>query len=180
MHLCADQGHAEPIRLLARHGADMQATTPDGRTALHLAALANRAEVVTALLDLGGVSVDVLDKHAMSALQLACLKGASEAAKVLLIGQGVIEQADIEQATEPGVATRGSAKAPLAPTLLHLACVGGALDLVETLIMAGADCDASDAEGWHPLHLAVQFNHQTLVERLVAAGAEVDACAEQP
>ncbi|MEQ5768100.1 ankyrin repeat domain-containing protein [Halomonas sp. H33-56] len=180
VHLCADQGHAEPIRLLARHGADMQATTPDGRTALHLAALANRAEVVTALLDLGGVSVDVLDKHAMSALQLACLKGASEAAKVLLIGQGVIEQADIEQATEPGVATRESAKAPLAPTLLHLACVGGALDLVETLIMAGADCDASDAEGWHPLHLAVQFNHQTLVERLVAAGAEVDACAEQP
>ncbi len=169
VHLCADQGHTELIRLLARHGADMQATTAEGRTALHLAALADRAEVVTALLGLGGVSVDARDLHAMSAFQLACLKGASEAASVLIDEQGI-----------EGVTEKAAVSTPPTPSLLHLACVGGALDLVETLLEAGADPDARDAQGWRPLHLAVQHAHQPLVERLVAAGAEVDACAERP
>jgi ankyrin repeat protein len=47
-----DKGeHPEKVHLLLDHGADINATGPNGKTALHYAATAGHNSVVTLLLD---------------------------------------------------------------------------------------------------------------------------------
>ena len=47
--------------------------------------------------------------------------------------------------------------------------------MLEILIQAGADINASDAEGWTPLHLAAGYGTSEMVHILLEAGANARA-----
>src|SRR5947199_127155 len=48
-------------------------------------------------------------------------------------------------------------------------------EIVHLLVARGADVNAADASGWHPLHLASANNNLDSMKQLIAQGAEVSA-----
>ena len=61
-------------------------------------------------------------------------------------------------------------------TAIFLASVGGYLDIVSTLVKAGADADSQSQEGGTPLIAAAQAGHMDVVEKLLLSGADHNAC----
>ena len=55
-------------------------------------------------------------------------------------------------------------------TALALACEGGALGVVKTMVEAGADLFAADAANWTPLDVAAFHCHLDIVEYLLNNG----------
>jgi ankyrin repeat protein len=55
---------------------------------------------------------------------------------------------------------------------LHSALAGNDTTIAELLLVAGADVNAVQADGYTPLHEAAQNGDQVMAERLVAAGAD--------
>ncbi|XP_055365853.1 cortactin-binding protein 2 isoform X2 [Betta splendens] len=60
---------------------------------------------------------------------------------------------------------------------LFAAAQNGHTDCVKLLLSSGSPADASDENGFTPLHLAAAHGHSSCVELLLAAGAAVDAAA---
>ena len=56
---------------------------------------------------------------------------------------------------------------------LWLACVGGHLEMLDTLVEAGVDIDNRNDNGATPLMYAASSGKATVVERLLAKGADV-------
>jgi hypothetical protein len=61
--------------------------------------------------------------------------------------------------------------------LLHLAIVGGKIDVLRLLIERGADLNVRNADGRLPLHDCFELNHDDFTTILLEAGAVVDVCA---
>ena len=63
-------------------------------------------------------------------------------------------------------------------TPLHVAAYKGYLDILITLIKAGADVNqpTTDTSGWYPIHLAccTSFDNKQVIEELIKAGVSVD------
>lgn len=74
----------ETLKFLVDRGAQLDLQDERGYSGLHYAAGANYPDVCKVLLE-GGVDVDLLNKSLdQSPLMIACIKGQTEAAKVLL------------------------------------------------------------------------------------------------
>ena len=61
---------------------------------------------------------------------------------------------------------------------LHVAAYAGRLQVVQQLIAAGANIEATDEEDRRPLHIAASRGHADIVEALCAAGASTVAVTE--
>jgi len=83
LHAAAAAGHAEVCFLLLRCGAEVAAVTPQGRTALHLAALEGHTATVEGLLTVCPAMQKALDIEGMRALDYAEERGWASAAAVL-------------------------------------------------------------------------------------------------
>ncbi len=105
LHVAALEGHGAVVAALVAAGADLEATTKGGRTALLTASLAGKLEVVDALLA-GGANVSAVDTNGMSALHGAATEGhASVVARLIdgkvpldlpAFGVGAVHHAGIE------------------------------------------------------------------------------------
>jgi ankyrin repeat protein len=58
---------------------------------------------------------------------------------------------------------------------LHIAAADGNLELIETLLSDGVDCDTRNEFGWTPLMQAVNFGHPAVIATLISRGADVNA-----
>jgi len=150
LHLLALAGKVEMIKFLAERGYSLDVTNKDGKTALEVAMSAEegserRGSVARALVDGGAV--------ANKALAESVQKGLIDSVSVLIAAR-----AQLESTTEEG------------KTALHYAGAVGNVDIVQTLINAGANPNARDAEQNTPLHTATG----EIAELLVAAGARVN------
>ncbi len=146
-----------------------------GSTLMHLAARADNAAALRALVAMGG-NIDVLDRTVherkfgrgtvlelssviggWTPLMVACRQGNDSAIRTLLeLG------ADVHYADAKGEAA------------LHLACRRGKASIVEMLLDAGADPHAVTEEGATPLLIAGYFGSASVARRLLEAGAVVD------
>ena len=63
------------VKLLLEHGADVEGATPGGKTALMMAAMFNRREIVDLLLA-HGANIDASDVNGVTALSAAIAMGA--------------------------------------------------------------------------------------------------------
>lgn len=73
-HYAARRGHIEVMKLLFEYGANVKETTPDGRTALHLAAAYSSKEMVRLLLG-EGADMFTLDNFKCTPMDLARQNG---------------------------------------------------------------------------------------------------------
>ncbi len=152
------EGDAGAVRELLQNNADVNATQPDGSTALVLAADRNDLEVA-ALLIQAGVNVDAANEYGATALSVACARGNSAMIKTLLEAN-----ADPNRALLSG------------ETPLMTAVNKGNADAVRGLLEHGANVNAKESNGGQTaLMWAVAGRHTEIARLLVGHGADVHA-----
>jgi ankyrin repeat protein len=139
--------------LIASH-VDVNATQPDGATALHWAAERDASEIADALLKAGARPSEAND-YGVTPIALAAANGSARMIERLL-NAGV----DVNTAL------------PTGETTLMTAARTGTLDAVRLLLAWGANVDAQErVKGQTALHWAIWQGHTDVVHALVEAGA---------
>ncbi|RAP36170.1 hypothetical protein B1207_08425 [Legionella quinlivanii] len=156
------------------------------RSLLHAAVTKNNKYALAELI-LDDVDLNVLDKNGRSALHLACINDARDAAALLLKGGDlVLNDTDrlgyapihyaaqlnhvglIELLAKAGANLNQPASGN--GTALHLACQNGKMPAVLELIKHGADLNPINADGLTPAQTALGKGHFRIVRALVQAG----------
>jgi ankyrin repeat protein len=145
-------------RTLIKQKVDVNATLPDGATALHWATQWDDVESAD-LLIAAGAKVDARDDYGVTPLSLASTNGnAAMIAKLLKAG------ANPNSALSTG------------ETPLMTAARTGKLEAVKLLVAAGANVNAKEASREQtPLMWATAHRHVDVMKTLIAAGADVRA-----
>ncbi|KAI5783465.1 ankyrin repeat-containing domain protein, partial [Pyronema domesticum] len=146
-------GHREVVFHLIE--ANANDTESIGRTPLILAAEHGYGNIIIVLLKLGA-DPDVITDCDRLALKEAAQNGHLLAVK-LLLGSGKCRvDARAKDST---------------PTALHLAAEMGHVEVVQTLLEAGADANLTYQAGWTPLYYACQNEHVEIIKALIEYGA---------
>ena len=148
----------QAVLSLLKKRADVNASQPDGATALHWAAYLDDAEG-TALLIRAGARVDTPNNYGVTPLALAAGNG---------------NAAIIDQLLKAGADPNGAVRA--AETPLMLAARAGRADAVKALLNSGANVDAKEAwNGQTALMWAAAAGHGPVVRALIERGADIHA-----
>lgn len=142
---------AQEVRDLIAKGESVDAMDEDGDTALHLAV---DVEVAKALLD-AGADIDAKNNCGLTPLHVA------ENVEItkFLIDQG----ADVHEVDVQGM------------TPLHFAAMYGQAEVIQVLVQAGADIQATDEDdGRSPLHYAARNGNAEATRILIELGADVE------
>jgi ankyrin repeat protein len=141
-------------------GADLLKAANDGTTALHCLCAKDRHVFLGSLLSRNSSTIDVnmkFEPHS-SFLQVACMNGAYESAKVLIAhGANVLDDLDANMWS-----------------LLHLTSMTGNIKLTELLLDHGLSLKHRDNDGATPLIRACAFGHRKLAQYLVGRGAQIN------
>jgi len=178
----------EKVRLLVAAGADVNALTKQGRSALVIAAEHKGSAPILSLLIENGVNPKGEDQGA-AALSRAAFNGDLAAMRVL-IGKGVAADARnssaLQNAAQSGCpecvrfllvngasakAVSGSGRSPL-----FAAAQRGSIEIVQELLEQGAAPDPRDREDRTPLQFAVQSDYARpeIVKMLLDHGADAN------
>lgn len=122
-------GSTELVIRYLTAGSDPNACTRLGLSSLHLAAVHDRAEIVSHIIKFGG-NIDKLTGWGSSALHLAAHRGSP-----LIVKQLIEFRADINLRDENN------------DTPLHLACAEGHIDVIRELLTAGAETNIPNNAG---------------------------------
>ena len=161
LHWAARLGHAAVIRTLIRAGCNTHIQNGDQWTPLHEAVERGHVDILGALIA-AGADVNARDRFGQAPLHEAVSRGHINAVRALIAAG-----ADVNVSIGDGFGTP-----------LHAAsrCRDNSnLDIVDTLVTAGANINAQNAYGKTPLHVASQSGHISIIHRLVQAGASMDA-----
>ena len=148
---------ATALALLQRK-IDVNATEPDGTTALHWA-VRNDDMTLAGRLIRAGANVKAANRYGVTPIAIACENGSAAAVGRLL---------------EAGV--NANATGPLGETALHLCARTGKVEAAKVLLANGAMVDAVESwRGQTPLMWATAQGHPEMMKALIAAGADVNA-----
>lgn len=146
------------VRTLLQEGADVNASEPDGTTALHWATYWDDSETA-ALLIRRGARVDAKNELGATPLWVSCIHGSTAMIERLLTAG-----ADVNVAL------------PGAETPLMTAARTGIVDAVKVLLTHGANVNAKErSRGQTALMWAVAQQHPEVVSLLIEYGADVRA-----
>lgn len=188
LHVAAEKGHADIVKTLLRHGADVHARDHgDNATPLHWAAGENHLETAELLLDHGADPNAVDDMHERGPLGWAVALGECHPEMAeLLIGRGArpdifaavaLERADEVRALAAADSGVLSARMSVCEDFqhpLHFAVSKERPEMLALLLDLGADVSARTPSGRTPLCVAIEQKKQALVDLLLSRGAEVD------
>lgn len=147
----------EAVEALLAQQIDVDATEPDGTTALHWAAYQGDAEIAAVLLR-AGASANAPNRYGVTPLTLAAGRGDTEVVRALLDN-----------------GADANTTLPEGETVLMAAARAGSVDVVRLLIARGADIDARESwRGQSALMWAAAENHPQAVHTLLELGARVD------
>lgn len=148
------------VTALLRQKADVNATDPDGSTALHWAAHWNERDLIDQLVR-AGAAVNAVNAYGATPLWLASEQGAVASVERLLAAG-----ADAKLATQSG------------ETSLMAAARTGSVPTVQALLKAGAEVDRPErARGQTALMWAAAERQLGVMRALLAAGANVNAAS---
>jgi ankyrin repeat protein len=173
----AKRGDAVAVKSLIAKGANVNARTNYGATALHFAADRGHLEVIKVLVE-AGADVNAKDEfYKFTPTMMAMMHKRKEAVEFL---QQVIAARNNAQASPPTGAQPASAQTPaktgdpaLGEELLAAAKKGDAAT-VKSLLSKGADVNAKTRYNQTPLMLAAQQGYVEIVKILLEAGADVN------
>jgi ankyrin repeat protein len=154
----AMRGDKTAIRTLIQQHADVNATQPDGATAMHWAAYKGDKELADMLIK-AGANVKVANREGSTPLWLASINGDTAMISALLAAG-----ADANE------------HLPLGRTPLMAAARTGKVEAVKALVDHGADVNAKEtARGTTPIMWAADEAHAPAVQYLIQHGADVNA-----
>jgi ankyrin repeat protein len=196
----------ERAKLLIERGADVNAASTEGQTPLIAASSQRDGSPVVALLVAKGANLDFQDgRRGSTALNIAAESGATESVRILLAkganpaipnrfgvtplgsapsGRRIeIAQLMLQKGLDVNLGTTDSGRQTNGPTdrlkvtALHNAAAFGPVDMVRSLLNAGARVDARDSRNLTPLFfaLATEYPSIEMVQTLLRAGADVNA-----
>ena len=191
MDACFDGGRLDNIQLLIQNGADIQASSGNGSTVLHLASRNSNREVVEFFLKFNEISVNVVDNCNQTPLMHACFDGGRlDNIKMLIQNGADIQVRDSYDSTVLHFASRNSNQEVLeffltlneisvnaidnrTRTPLMWACFdGGHLHNVQAHISNGADIHTkSMPENWNVFHYVCAASNLDVVKCLVSTCA---------
>jgi uncharacterized protein len=146
------------VQALLRQKADVNATLPDGTTALHWAAQADDLETVGLLIQ-AGANVQAKDRYGFTPLYFAATNGNAAVIRKLL-----------EAGADPNAADASG------ETALMTATRSGEADALKALLQNNANVNLKDAVTQQTaLMWAVRSNSSSAVQLLLEYGAEVNA-----
>src|SRR5262245_41610908 len=147
----------QAVRALLKEKANINATEPDGFTALHWAAQRNDLEVVHRLLG-AGANAKASTRYSITPLYLAAMNG----------NAAVIDRLLNAGADPNGTAEEGQ-------TMLMTAALSGKADAVRLLLTRGAKVDAREPyKGQTALMWAAAEGNTVAVDVLLEAGADLE------
>ncbi|KAG0476809.1 hypothetical protein HPP92_013650 [Vanilla planifolia] len=138
-------GGSGTVSILLAAGADPDARSADGKSAISLAVSAGNAEAVEALMIAGARDRPLHEAAAINRVDII----------LLLLGPGQPNWADTMDAE--------------GRTPVHSAAVAGALDALFLCLSCGGDPNRGDVRGWTPLHFAAYGGHLSVAELLIKA-----------
>ena len=150
----------EGVRRLVAEGADVNATAPDGATALHWVSYWDDVEAAELLL------------RARADVNAANDLGATPLWNASMNGSAAMVRALLEAGADPNVALLSGESAVMT------AARTGAPDVLELLLAAGADPNARGTRGQTALMWAASQHHPEAVRVLLVHGADVNARSE--
>lgn len=169
VHYAAANGNMQWVKLFIEevNPANLEATTSDKETPLHIACRHNQIEVVKYLLS-KDANVEAKNKFNETPLLIAT-KNRNLAIVKLLVTAGA------------NVNTKNKKK----EHALHLATVKNDIKIMKILLDSLADenlrkkyLEQADKEGMRPLHIASYYGKEEAVKLLVGYGADIEAKAE--
>lgn len=150
------QGHLQMVVLLVKRGADLNVIDIEGCNALHLAAQLGHTPIVAYLIA-KGMDIDQPNANGMTALMWSAYRVSKVDPTRLLLTLGASYKiVDYEQKN----------------TALHWAVLAKNLTSVTLLLEAGADVDATNANGESSLTLARKIQSPWLVKMLEVQSKE--------
>ncbi|XP_039996104.1 LOW QUALITY PROTEIN: nuclear factor NF-kappa-B p100 subunit [Xiphias gladius] len=169
LHLAVITRQVKVVEVLLRAGADPSLVDKDGRSPLHLAALAGDNTTLRPLLaHLGerhGHLVNTPDYHGLHPLHLAVRRDGERCLRLLVEGGAKINAPEQKSGN----------------TALHLAVRENLFKVACTLITElKADVNACTYGGNTALHLAASLGSPTLCSMLIAAGADKNVENDEP
>ncbi|XP_008944165.1 PREDICTED: ankycorbin, partial [Merops nubicus] len=154
-HLAASRGHAECLRIMVTHGADVTAQDGAGHSALHLAAKNSHPDCIKRLLQ-SKCPADSTDNSGKTALHYAVAFSCLQAVQLLCEHKCPINIKDLD------------GNIPLL-----LAVQNGHTEVCKYLLDHGADINTRDKNGRTALMMACEASSLTMVEAFVRKGADV-------
>ena len=141
---------------LLKNKADLYPSDSSGWAALRYAALAGNTAIIEQMLRFGDANPNKHDNNYVTPLMTAARHATLEAVK-MLIGYGAeISSGDDKERTPLIYAATASRQ------------------MLNLLLLRGADINAKDQDGWTALHYAVLYEHKDNVKLLIQKGAEID------
>ena len=162
LHADAASGEVVGIAAAALAGLDFNVRDGNGRTPLHVAAFRKQYAAARALLT-GGADANALDRQRYDAVTIAAVANDVEMLKIVLAGGNSAK----------------NTTSPYDGTALIAAAHLGHVEVVKTLIAAGAPLDHVNNLGWTALIESIVLGnggpaHTETLQALVAAGANVN------
>lgn len=176
LHIAADRGHPNVIKVLQKHRADFSLRDKAGLTALHRAVKANHLDTVVALLEAGS-SVDSRKHDGSTALHLAASEGNCKMLELLVENGSTVQATNHHGKSAADLAfEKGYGKAHQllqshqvdhGVTELDQAIIEGNLEEIQELLKAGAVFESTGNRGPSSLHYAARENHPHIVKFLL-------------
>ncbi|XP_075145855.1 protein fem-1 homolog CG6966 isoform X2 [Haematobia irritans] len=141
-------GHLGIVKLLVRHGANVNSTTRTNSTPLRAACFDGHFEIVKYLIH-NGADFEVANRHGHTCLMIACYKGHFKIAQYLLSLKANVNRCSV----------KGN-------TALHDCAESGSLEILQLLLKHGATMEV-DYYGMTPLLAASVTGHVPIVEHLI-------------
>ena len=193
LHVVAEFGLVELLRLLIDRGLDIEARDSYHNTSLHDATINGQKDALNLLLDCGA-EIDANNFDGNTPLYLAVSYSHDQLVSTLLerganVGEDCIDSwSPLHKAADNGnvhiaqtllshgADILGRSMRGLIP--LHRAAGRGHVQMVQLLLKHGSPVDATTWDGWTPLHGASSSGQVDVVEILLTCNATVDKQSE--
>ncbi|KFV20178.1 Ankycorbin, partial [Tauraco erythrolophus] len=193
-HLAASKGHAECLRIMVTHGADVTAQDGAGHSALHLAAKNSHPDCIKRLLQ-SKCPADSTDNSGKTALHYAAACGCLPAVQLLCEHKCSINVKDLDGNIPLLLAVQNgltevckylldhgadvNTRDKNGRTALMIACEAGSLNMVEAFLRKGADVSLVDVFGQNALHYS-KVSENTGIQNLLSSKLSQDVDTKSP